>query len=34
MGQVRHAMTMCFKVAFPLFVAAALVETLLIAYMR
>lgn len=34
MGQVRHAVTMYFKVAFPLFLAAALVETVLIAYMR
>ena len=34
MGQVRHAVTIYFKVAFPLFLAAALVETVLIVYMR
>ena len=33
-GQVRHAVTMYFKIAFPLFVVAALVETMLIATMR
>jgi len=33
-GQVRHAVTMYFKVAFPLFVIAALVEIMLIASMR
>lgn len=34
MGQVRHAVTMYFKIVFPLFIAAALVETVLIASMR
>jgi stage II sporulation protein M len=29
-GQIRHAVTMYFKVAFPLFVVAALIETFLI----
>ena len=32
--QVRHAVTMYFKVAFPLFILAALVETVLITSMR
>jgi len=34
MGQVRHAVTMYFKIAFPLFVIAALVETVLIGMVR
>jgi uncharacterized membrane protein SpoIIM required for sporulation len=29
-GQVRHAVTIYFKVAFPLFILAALIETFLI----
>ena len=33
-GRVRQAVTMDFKVAFPLFILAALVETVLITSMR
>ena len=33
-GQVRHAVAIYFKIAFPLFVAAALVETVVIGRMR
>ena len=33
-GQVRHVVMMYFKVAFPLFVIAAIVETVLIASIR
>ena len=33
-GQVRYAVAMYFKIAFPLFVAAALVETVVIGRMR
>lgn len=34
MGQIRHAVTIYFKVAFPLFLVAALAETVLIGMMR
>jgi len=34
MGQVRHAVTMYFKLAFSLFVIAALVETVVIAVVK